>query len=197
MHAQPLALESLDRDQERELRSTLSRWSRRFLGLPRPEFDDAYQSAWRKLLEGEAKGRPTRNLEHALRWGIHNSWLTECRRARRHPAWALETTPERAFAQAAPDAAREAEAREAARFLYEAAATLTRRQWLVLLLRRGWGLSPDEVCRALGISRHTYYNDHAHAIKVLATELGSQLEHDTPGHSPPSDGKFSPRRQPS
>ena len=37
------------------------------------------------LLEGEAKGRETRNLEHALRWGIHNSWVQECRRKHRRP----------------------------------------------------------------------------------------------------------------
>src|SRR5436190_9912441 len=59
--AEPCRLR-LGHAEERELRRRLGRWSRRFLGLPEAEFDDAYQGAWRKLLEAERRGRRTRNL---------------------------------------------------------------------------------------------------------------------------------------
>jgi RNA polymerase sigma factor (sigma-70 family) len=161
---------------ERELRMRLARWSRRFLGLPDAEFPDAYQGAWRKVLDGERRGRSVRNLEHALRWGIHNSWLEECRRRRRRPTAPLEETAPTAYrTQAPPDPAEQVERLESARYLFEAVGTIDELSWRVVLLRRVWGLSPAEVCSTLGISRRTYRTEHARALTLIYKRLSETL----------------------
>src|SRR5215218_8929988 len=119
VQAGPARLSASD---EEELRRRLRRWATRSLGLPDSEFADAYQGAWRKLLEAERRGRSVRNLEHALRWAIHNCWLEECRRRRRRPAVPLgESLETQIQGQTAPDPCEQLERLEAARYLFEAA----------------------------------------------------------------------------
>lgn len=172
----PLRLDPLV---ERELRTRLRRWWRGRLRVPDREFDDAYQAAWRKLLETERRGRPTRNLEHALRWNLRNAWLEECRRRRRRPAIALEDATEAALAAsatAAPDPGEFVERLEAARYLFEAIGTLTERQRRILLLRDVCGLKPGEVCRLLAISGSTERHEHAAAVRQACARVGELID---------------------
>jgi RNA polymerase sigma factor (sigma-70 family) len=161
---------------EAELRRRLARWAGRFLGLPEAEFGDAYQDAWRKLLESRSRGRPVRNLEHALRWSIHNCWLEECRRRRRHPTVPVDECAANAFRdQTGPDPAEQIERLEAARYLFRAARAVDELSWQVVLLRDIWGLSPTEVCDTLGISGRTYRSKHARALMAIYSQLATAL----------------------
>jgi RNA polymerase sigma factor (sigma-70 family) len=162
--------------EERALRRDLAAWSRRFLGLTADEFDDVYQGAWRKLREVEVRGQQTRNLNHALRWNMRNCWLEECRRRRRHPTAVLDDCSDALLARhVAPDVAEEAERLEVARDLLVAVGAMTERRRQVLLLRDVWGLSRDEVCEAVGISRRTYKDEHAAALHHLFDRLSATL----------------------
>jgi RNA polymerase sigma factor (sigma-70 family) len=170
----PLA--RLAADDEAELRRRLARWAGRFLGLPEVEFADAYQGAWRKLLEARRKGRPVRNLEHALRWAIHNCWLEECRRRRRHPTVPVDVCASTAFRdQTGADPAEQIERLEAARYLFRAARSIDELSWRVVLLRDVWGLAPAEVCDTLGIARRTYRSKHARALMAIYGQLAAAL----------------------
>ena len=161
---------------EAELRRRLARWAGRFLGLPEAEFADAYQGAWRKLLESRRRGRPVRNLEHALRWAIHNCWLEECRRRRRHPTVPVdECAPNALRHQTGPDPAEQIERLEAARYLFRAARSIDELSWQVVLLRDIWGLSPAEVCDMLGIAGRTYRSKHARALIAICSQLAAAL----------------------
>jgi RNA polymerase sigma factor (sigma-70 family) len=169
-------LSQLAADDEAELRRRLARWAGRFLGLPEVEFADAYQGAWCKLLEARLKGRPVRNLEHALRWAIHNCWLEECRRRRRHPTVPADQCAPNAFRErTAPDPAEQIERLEAARYLFRAARSIDELSWQVVLLRDVWGLSPAEVCATLGIGRRTYRSKHARALLAIYGQLAAAL----------------------
>jgi RNA polymerase sigma factor (sigma-70 family) len=151
---------------ERELRRRLATWADRTLSLPASDFPDAYQCAWRKLLTAERAGRQTRNLEHALRWAIRNSWLEELRRRRRRPAVPLEDA-------LICDPRDELERLERLRSLVAAMVPLGPRTARVLLLRELVGLAPDEVCAAVGITRRTYRAEHARAVRASRSVLAS------------------------
>lgn len=162
--------------EEGELRRCLARWSRRALGVPQAEFPDLYQGAWGKVLAGERRGRRVRNLEHALRWGIHNAWLEECRRRRRRPTAPLDgCSPTPTGQQAAPDPAEQVERLEAARRVFEVVGAIDALSGRVVLLRRVWGLSPEEVCGELGISRRTYRSEHARGVTQIYGRLAVAL----------------------
>jgi RNA polymerase sigma factor (sigma-70 family) len=169
-------LSQLAADDEAELRRRLARWAGRFLGLPEAEFADAYQGAWRKLLESRRRGRRVRNLEHALRWAIHNCWLEECRRRRRHPTVPMDACAPNAFRdQAGPDPAEQLERLEAARYLFRVARGIDEVSWQVVLLRDIWGLPPAEVCHKLGIAGRTFRRRHARALLTIRRELAAAL----------------------
>jgi RNA polymerase sigma factor (sigma-70 family) len=159
---------------ERQLRRRLAGWAYRFLGLPRAEFDDVYQGAWRKLRETEHRGSHTRNLEAALRWNIRNCWLEELRRRRRHPTASLENVDELA-SRPAPDVVEHLEQLEAARYLFRTLKELTQLQREVLVLRDVCGLGVDEICLRLGISRHAYREEHAAALRSAYDRLRALL----------------------
>ncbi len=170
------SLSKLGAQEEHDLRRRLARWAVRFLGLPEAEFDDAYQGAWRKLLEGRRNGRPVRNLEHALRWAIHNCWLEECRRRRRRPTVPFdECTPSDFRRTSGADPIEQIERLEAARHLFEAARTIDEVSWRMVLLRDLWGLSPAEVCESLGIAGRTYRRKHARALVAIHSRLAPAL----------------------
>src|SRR5918996_3697708 len=169
-------LSQLAADDEAELRRRLARWAGRFLGLPEAEFADAYQGAWRKLLEARRRGRPVRNLEHALRWAIHNCWLEECRRRRRHPTVPVDECAPNAFRdQAGPDPAEQLERLKTARPLFRGARGIDEVSWQVVLLRDIWGLSPAEVCHTLGIAGRTFRRRHARALIAIHSRLAAAL----------------------
>lgn len=168
-------MSQLTANDEAELRRRLVRWARRFLDLPQAEFADAYQGAWRKLLESRRRGRPVRNLEHALRWAIHNCWLEECRRRRRHPTVPVHECAPNGFRQTAPDPADQIERLEATRYLFRAARSIDELSWQVVLLRDIWGLTPSEVCDTLGIASRTYRSKHATALMAIHSQLAAAL----------------------
>jgi RNA polymerase sigma factor (sigma-70 family) len=168
-------LSRLTSEEEGDLRRRLTRWAVRFLELPEAEFADAYQGAWRKLLEGRRNGRSVRNLEHALRWAIHNCWLEECRRRRRRPTVPLgEGTPDD-FPRGGAEPVEQLEQLEAARTLFEAARNLDEISWRMVLLRDIWGLSPAEVCDTLGVAGRTYRRKHARALMAIHSRLAPAL----------------------
>lgn len=176
MDQQANPADALTPSEERALRRDLSSWARRFLGLSDSDFDDVYQGAWRKVRELERQGRPTRNLNHALRWNMRNCWLEECRRRRRHPTMALDDCTDAALLQhAAPDVADEVERLEEAAYLLRAVGGMPDRRRRVLLLRDVWGLSSDEVCRVTGISERTYRRERAAALQQLFDELAATI----------------------
>jgi RNA polymerase sigma factor (sigma-70 family) len=165
---------------ERQLRCRLAGWAYRFLGLPRAEFDDAYQGAWRKLRETEQRGAQTRNLEAALRWNIRNCWLEELRRRRRHPTALLEHDGlGDLVSRSAPDVVEHLEQLEAARSLFRTLSELSELQREVLVLRDVWGLGVDEVCERLGISRHAYREEHAAALRSAYDRLHALVDGST------------------
>jgi len=169
-------LSELSRADEMRLRARLAAWASRFLGLPGHEFADTYQAAWRKLLEGERRGRPVRDLEYALRWAMHNCWLEECRRRRRRPTVALEACPPSALSsRTGADPAEQLERLEAARYLFELAGALDALSWRTVLLRDIWGLSTAEVRKTLGIGRHRYEREHARALNIIYARLAQHL----------------------
>jgi RNA polymerase sigma factor (sigma-70 family) len=150
------------------LRARLARWGSRALGLSPADFPDIYQSAWRKLLDAERAGRPTRNQEYALRWAMHNSWLEECRRRRRRPAIGVEDIDmvftDAGVVTAGP--AEQLEQRETMRSVLAALEDVGDRA-AIILLQRVCGFSPDEVCASVGVTRRTYRAEHARAMSAL------------------------------
>ena len=169
----------LDASEERALRRRLGSWSRFHRGVSPQDFDDVYQDAWCKMLEGERKGRPTRNREGALRWAVRNSWLEELRRRRRRPALDLDAAPEAALvATGAADPAERAELLQAARYLFEAVAAVTDRQWQIFLLADVFGFRPREIQQRLRIGERLYQLDHARALQAIGGRLGELLAGD-------------------
>jgi DNA-directed RNA polymerase specialized sigma24 family protein len=169
-------LRELSHADEARLRAGLASWAVRALGLPRHEFADTYQAAWRKLLEGEGRGRPVRDLQYALRWAMHNCWLEECRLRRRRPTVALDECPPSAIGgRTGPDPAEQLERLETARYLFEVARTLGELSWRTVLLRDIWGLPAAEVRRTLGIGLHRYEREHARGLHVIHARLARQL----------------------
>jgi RNA polymerase sigma factor (sigma-70 family) len=165
--------QQLDGPAERALRVRLERWAVRSIGVTSADFDDVYQCAWRKLLEVESRGRETRNLECALRFGIRNSWLEECRRRRRKPFLVLEDVrrdPIRSEVEADP--AVRLEALEQVRAAVRAITLTGERSARIILMRRVLGYSPQEICDALRVTRRTYRAEHASARRLLAVTLG-------------------------
>lgn len=165
---------SLTAKREEALRREASGWARRFYGLPEGEVDDAVQTAYLNLLERERKHPgQVRDLKGALSWEVSNSWRMELRRRGRRPSVPLEECPE--SIHPVSDPAAQAEATEAARTLFELVGSMPQRRRQVLLLRDAWGLSPQDVCRQLGISRRTYREEHARGLKELFAKL-AELE---------------------
>ena len=155
--------------EECRLRRRVRRWAGRFFGLSDDEFAEAYQQAWERLIVLCRKGRPVRNLEHALRWEVGNAWRQELRR--RRPTRPLEETSESELARAdrRPAVHEQVEQVDAAR--YALRATHPRRVQ-VLLLRDVCGLTTEQICERLGISEATVRRDRATA----AAEIRSRLE---------------------
>lgn len=168
--------ERLDAPAERALRARLERWARSSLGVRSCDFSDVYQSAWRKLLQGERHGRETRNLELALRWAIHNSWLEECRRRRRKPFLTLdESALIQASCELEADPARRIEAREQIRAAVRAIMLMGERSGRIVFMRRVLGFAPQEVCEAVGVTRRTYRAEQARAggaLRALRRDAG-------------------------
>ncbi len=171
------AVRDLDPYEELALRRRLQSWSRAQRGVSPQDFDDLYQEAWCKLLEGERRGRRIRNREGALRWALHNSWMMENRGRRRRPtADALDSVSQDALgATNAPDPPERVEMLETAYRVCEALVPLTARQRRIVLLEIG-ALRPAEIQQQLGISKRTFYRDRASAVQTIGTRVGSILD---------------------
>jgi len=184
----------LDRQQERAIRRRLGNWSRTQRGLSPQDFDDVYQDAWCRLLEGERRGRRVRNYEGALLWAVHNSWLMEQRRRRRRPAPADSAPWDSLSAGEGADPVKQIEVQEAARRVFEAIAIVPERQRQIVLLADVAGLPPAEVRVRLGISERTYHRDRARALHAMSARLGGLLtgvgRQDAPAATAPSVGSL-------
>lgn len=163
-----LALAALSAAEELRLRRRVRRWAGRFFGLTDDEFAEAYQQAWERLVLLARRGRPVRNLEHALRWEVGNAWRQELRR--RRPVRSLDETSECELARAdrRPGVHDQVEQVDAARYLLRAAHP---RRVQVLLLREVCGLTTDEICARLGISEATVRRDRAAAVADIQRRL--------------------------
>ena len=163
-----LALAPLSAAEELGLRRRVRRWAGRFFGLTDEEFAEAYQQAWERLVLLERRGRPVRNLEHALRWEVGNAWRQELRR--RRPVRSLDETSECELARAdrRPGVHEQVEQVDAARYLLRAAHP---RRVQVLLLRDVCGLTTDQICERLGISEATVRRDRAAALADIRRRL--------------------------
>jgi len=170
-------LRDLHPQQELALRRRLGNWSRGQRGVSAQDFDDIYQDAWCKLLEGQRQGRRPRNVERVLRWAIRNGYVDAQRRRQRRQAVSLETTPQAALvANTATDPAERAEALEATRCLLQAVDGVTERQRQIIMLADLGGMAPAAIQKRLGISERTYQRDHARALQTIGTRLGALLE---------------------
>lgn len=150
------------------MRRRVRRWAGRFFGLTDEEFAEAYQQAWERLVVLTRRGRPVRNLEHALRWEVGNAWRQELRR--RRPVRSLDETSECELARAdrRPGVHEQVEQVDAARYLLKAAHP---RRVQVLLLREVYGLTTDELCARLGISEATVRRDRAAVVADIQRRL--------------------------
>lgn len=159
---------ALSAAEERRLRRRLRRWAGRFFGLADDEFAEAYQQAWERIIVLSRRGRPVRNLEHALRWEVGNAWRQELRR--RRPARPLDETSECELARAdrRPSVHEQVEQIDAARYLLQATHP---RRVQVLLLRDVCGLSTEQICERLGISEATVRRDRAAARADIRLRL--------------------------
>lgn len=176
-------------DQERRLRQRLGSWSRCDRGVAAEDFEDAYQDAWCKVLEGERKGRATRNREGALRWALSTTWLNEQRRRRRHPTVALDSAPKAALvAPHTADPCEHVALLESARYLFQAVGAITERQWQIVLLADVLGLRPADVRGRLSLGKRTYEREHARALQTIGARLGELLE----GHRDQNRGSTQP-----
>ncbi|MCP9491897.1 MAG: sigma-70 family RNA polymerase sigma factor [Solirubrobacteraceae bacterium MAG38_C4-C5] len=175
--ADGIEVRALDPHQELALRRRLQRWSLAQRGVSPQDFDDLYQEAWCKLLEGERRGRRIRHREGALRWALHNSWMMENRRRRRRPtADALDSvSPDALAATNAADPPERVETLDTARRVCEALVPLTARQRRIVLLEIG-ALRPTEIQQQLGISKRTFYRDRANALRTIGARVGSILD---------------------
>jgi RNA polymerase sigma factor (sigma-70 family) len=175
----PLALSAAE---ECQLRRRLRRWARRFFGLADDEFAEAYQQAWERLILLDRRGRPVRNLEHALRWEVGNAWRQELRR--RRPVRALDETSECELARAdrRPSVHERVEQVDVARYLLQATHP---RRIQVLLLRDVCGLTTDQICDRLGISEATARRDRATALADIRRRLEELRAGAPPTEQPP------------
>jgi RNA polymerase sigma factor (sigma-70 family) len=172
------------------LRHRVRRWAGRFFGLTDEEFAEAYQQAWERLVILTRRGRPVRNLEHALRWEVGNAWRQELRR--RRPVRSLDETSECELARAdrRPSVHERVEQVDAARYLLRAAHP---RRVQVLLLRDICGLTTDEICARLGISEATVRRDRAAAVADLQRRLEDLRGAQSRAEGPPCPAPFAAR----
>ena len=162
----------MTRAQERALRADVARFARHRQGMPAAEVDDHVQNAWVNVLERVDRVRDVRG---ALCWATSNSWRMELRRRRRRPALALELVAEGALPRTGTPA-EQLERGESIRALLAAVASMPRLCGGILLLRDGYGMTPDAVCDELGISRRHYRDLHAAARRELDERLASAQE---------------------
>lgn len=159
----------LSADQERALRRRLRGWAHGALGLGSEDFEDMYQAGWRAVLELQRTG-PTHSLEHALRWAIRQRWRNELRRRARRPTVRLDSRDSALFV-AADETADRVELLQEARYVFEAAKTLTDRQWQIVFMADIGELGPAEICVRLDISPRTYRREHARALRAITAHL--------------------------
>ncbi len=140
------------------------------------EIDDVYSSAWTATLSALRKrGREMSDVELRayVLTAVASHASKELRRRSRKPTGMLSEAHEQAVAdrsQPLPDErAIGAESQSIARDLLS---SLPTRRRAVMLLRYGWGLSPDEVCALIsGLSRRAYRKEVTRGVEQLIDRL--------------------------
>lgn len=145
--------------------------------LSEEEIEDVYSAAWTATLSALRK-RGAEMSDHELRAYVFTAVAThaskEMRRRSRKPTGALEEVPGHVATdlhQPSPDErAIGAESQGIARDLLS---SLPPRRRAVMLLRYGWGLSPEEVCSLVkGLSRRAYRKEISRGVEQLIERLG-------------------------
>ena len=140
------------------------------------EIDDVYSSAWTATLSAlRSRGREMSDpeLRAYVLTAVASHASKELRRRSRKPTGLLSEAHEQTVAdrsQPLPDEqAIGSEARSIARDLLS---SLPARRRAVMLLRYGWGLSPDEVCALVaGLSRRAYRKEVTRGVEQLIERL--------------------------
>jgi DNA-directed RNA polymerase specialized sigma24 family protein len=139
---------------------------------------DPVLSTRRRLLESRRRGESIRNLEHALRWQIHNCWLEERRRQRRRRTVPVDQCEDGDLSShSAGDPAEAVMQLEAARELLRAARAIDPLSWSTVLLGDVWGIPAGEVAKTLGIPGRTYRRRHAGALAAISSRVAGAPLH--------------------
>lgn len=145
--------------------------------LSEEEIEDVYSAAWTATLSALRKRGPQMS-EHELRAYLFTAVAThaskEMRRRSRKPTGTLEEVPGHvATDQHQPSPDERAIGAESQGIARDLLSSLPPRRRAVMLLRYGWGLSPEEVCCLIkGLSRRAYRKEISRGVEQLIERLG-------------------------
>lgn len=174
-HSWPERCSALFEDLRRPARAMVARAYGR--SLSDEEIDDVYSSAWTATLSalrnrGEAMSDV--ELRAYVLTAVASHASKELRRRSRKPTGLLSEAHEQLVADHSQPLPEErvigSESQSIARDLLS---SLPARRRAVMLLRYGWGLSPDEVCALItGLSRRAYRKEISRGVEELIARLG-------------------------
>ncbi len=140
------------------------------------EIDDVYSSAWTatlSALHNRGSEMSDAELRGYVLTAVASHASKELRRRSRKPTRLLTEAHERAVAdnsQPLPD--EQAIGSESKSIARDLLSSLPARRRAVMLLRYGWGLSPDEVCALVsGLSRRAYRKEVTRGVEQLVQRL--------------------------
>ena len=137
------------------------------------ELEDIYSSAWLgtlRALERKQADLSDEEVRSYLFTAVANQARKELRRRRRKPVAPLEAA--RSVPEDAASPEEEAQAAESNALTRDLLSSLPPRRRAVLLLRYGWELAPDEVCRMVtGLTPRAYRKEVTKGVDELAARL--------------------------
>jgi len=133
-----------------------------------PEIEDIYSNAWLgtlRSLERKQSDLTDEEIRSYLLTAVANHASKEIRRRRRKPVAPIEAAGAVAEVAATPE--EQAQTAESSALTRDLLSSLPPRRRAVLLLRYGWELAPDEICRMVdGLSPRAYRNPEAPAMRA-------------------------------
>jgi RNA polymerase sigma factor (sigma-70 family) len=159
----------------RELQRPARAMVRRAFGtlLSDSEIEDAYSGAWLGTLRALRDRGPELSDEELRKYvltAVANHASKELRRRGRKPTAPLDHAREVADAQAPPD--ERAASSEQSQVAREILSTLPPRRRAVMMLRYGWGLTPDQVCGLVkGLSHRAYRKEVTRGVDEVSAKL--------------------------
>ena len=137
------------------------------------ELEDIYSSAWLgtlRALERKQADWSDDEVRAYLLTAVANQARKELRRRRRKPVAPLEAA--RSVPEDSPSPEEEAQTSERIAITRDVLSSLPPRRRAVLLLRYGWELSPDEVCRMVaGLTPRAYRKEITRGVDELASRM--------------------------